>query len=180
MSQKTFNAVIKLRRDNDYNYELVKDTFIPLKGEVCVVDDARYGVRAKVGNGVSTYAQLTFADTYTSDRVVEKGYLISGDFYFVNSASENNKIPRVDNKLYLEISSGAVYYYDGTEYTSIGVSFPSATSTTAGITKLYNELGTNTNGAITQGAVKTAIDSLVVNATADETLNLLGFNNVNS
>lgn len=31
MAIKTFEVVFKLRRDNDYNYEKVKDSFIPKK-----------------------------------------------------------------------------------------------------------------------------------------------------
>ena len=31
---KTINAIIQLRRDNDYNFEAVKNTFVPANGEV--------------------------------------------------------------------------------------------------------------------------------------------------
>ena len=31
MATKRVEAIFKLRRDNDYNYEKVKDTFIPAK-----------------------------------------------------------------------------------------------------------------------------------------------------
>ena len=44
MATKRVEAIFKLRRDNDYNYEKVKDTFIPAKGEVCLVDTARLGL----------------------------------------------------------------------------------------------------------------------------------------
>jgi hypothetical protein len=52
------NSTIQLRRDNEYNFEKVKNSFIPANGEVVLVDTARDGLRSKVGNGVSTYAQL--------------------------------------------------------------------------------------------------------------------------
>lgn len=55
-------ATIRLRRDNDYNFEAIKNKFIPANGEVVLVDTARDGLRAKVGDGVSTYAQLQFTD----------------------------------------------------------------------------------------------------------------------
>ena len=54
----TLNTIIQLRRDNDYNFEKVKNTFIPANGEVVLVDTARDGLRAKVGDGFSTWAQL--------------------------------------------------------------------------------------------------------------------------
>ena len=63
MATKRVEAIFKLRRDNDYNYEKVKDTFIPAKGEVCLVDTARLGLCVKVGDGVSTYGSLEYVNT---------------------------------------------------------------------------------------------------------------------
>ena len=37
---KTINAIIQLRRDNEFNFEKIKDTFIPMNGEVVLVDVA--------------------------------------------------------------------------------------------------------------------------------------------
>ena len=54
------NAVLRLRRDNDYNYAKIKDTFIPANGEICLVDTARNGLRAVCGDGVSTFGQLEY------------------------------------------------------------------------------------------------------------------------
>jgi hypothetical protein len=54
------NAILRLRRDNDYNYAKIKDTFIPANGEICLVDTARYGLRAVCGDGVSTFGQLEY------------------------------------------------------------------------------------------------------------------------
>lgn len=53
---KKIEAVIQLRRDNDYNFEKVKNTFVPENGEVILIDTAKDGLRAKVGDGYSTYA----------------------------------------------------------------------------------------------------------------------------
>ena len=105
MYQKIINTIVKLRRDNDYNYEKVKDTFIPLRGEMCIVDDSKYGVRAKVGDGTSTFGSLPFEDSYAFDRVVERGYLINGEFYFTNDQS-SEILPHVDFKLYLDKLTG--------------------------------------------------------------------------
>ena len=54
------NAILRLRRDNDYNYAKIKDTFIPANGEICLVDTARHGLRAVCGDGVSTFGQLEY------------------------------------------------------------------------------------------------------------------------
>jgi len=78
--KKTLDAIIRLRRDNDYNYELIKDTFIPSNGEVVLVDTAKDGLRAKVGNGVNTYAELQFTDEDIRNAVLQ-GYYANNIFY---------------------------------------------------------------------------------------------------
>ena len=32
------NAVLRLRRDNDYNYAKIANSFVPANGEICLVD----------------------------------------------------------------------------------------------------------------------------------------------
>lgn len=49
------NAVLRLRRDNDFNYAKIKDTFIPANGEICLVDTARNGLCAVCGDGVTPF-----------------------------------------------------------------------------------------------------------------------------
>ena len=56
------DATIRLRRDNDYNFNLIENTFVPASGEVVLVDTPYDGLRAKVGDGYSTYKQLQFVD----------------------------------------------------------------------------------------------------------------------
>ena len=162
MSQKIYNAIIKLRRDNDYNYNKVANTFIPAKGEVCVVDDAHFGIRAKVGDGTTTYGALAFTDTYELNRVVERGYLISGAFYYTNSAVVANMIPAVDYRLYLDITTGSVYYYNSSAYVLIKSSLPTASAVEAGIMKLYADKGSNTDGTMTQKAITDALNAFII------------------
>lgn len=76
MAIKTFEVVFKLRRDNDYNYEKVKDSFIPKKGEVCLVDTARQGLCVIVGDGVSTYGSLEYENT-----IFQRVYFIGGKIF---------------------------------------------------------------------------------------------------
>lgn len=73
MGTKTLTTQIKLRRDNDYNYEAKKNSFIPLKGEVCLVDTAGRGLRAKIGDGVSTWKQLKYSDDGLQNYIVRLG-----------------------------------------------------------------------------------------------------------
>ena len=58
------NAVLRLRRDNDYNYAKIKDSFIPANGEICLVDTAREGLRAVCGDGINTFGQLEFLNDF--------------------------------------------------------------------------------------------------------------------
>lgn len=49
---------------------------------------------------------------------------------------------------------------DTTHTIAVGGNVPTATSSTAGITKIYSAPGENTDGAMTQAAIKAAIDSV--------------------
>lgn len=67
MSEKILNVVIKLRRETEKFYDKVKDIFIPLNGEVCLVDSINYGLRAKVGDGKTLWKDLPYSDFMTSE-----------------------------------------------------------------------------------------------------------------
>ena len=103
------NSTIQLRRDNEYNFEKVKNSFIPANGEVVLVDTAREGLRSKVGNGVSTYAQLQFTDTDIRNAVLH-GYLINDNFY--KTLQKDGLIPQMINKIYIDDSTRKIYFYD--------------------------------------------------------------------
>jgi hypothetical protein len=57
---KILNTILRLRRDNDYNYAKIKDTFIPLNGEICLVDTAREGLRVVCGDGHTPFSELKY------------------------------------------------------------------------------------------------------------------------
>jgi len=59
---KKIESTICLRRDTESNYETIKNTFIPSKGEVILVDTTNKGLRFKIGDGLSTYAELSYVD----------------------------------------------------------------------------------------------------------------------
>jgi hypothetical protein len=73
---KQMNAILRLRRDNDYNYEKVKDKLIPANGEICLVDTARSGLRAVCGDGKTPFGELEYIDT-----LFVKGYIKDNLFY---------------------------------------------------------------------------------------------------
>ena len=152
---KTIEAVLQLRRDNDFNFDRIKDTFIPANGEVVLVDTAKDGLRAKVGNGYSTYAELNFTDADLRNAVLH-GYLKDNVFYYDNIYS--TPMAAMINKIYIDDSVYKIYYFDGTEYKNIQTTFSTATDITPGLVKLYSTTGQNTDGTMTQKAITDELD----------------------
>ena len=152
---RTINAIIQLRRDNDFNYDKIKDSFVPMNGEVVLVDTGREGLRAKVGNGFSTYAQLPFTDEDLRNAVLH-GYYYDGVFY--KDVQHNTLSPTMINKIYIDDASRKIYYWNGEQYILISGSFNTATNVEAGVVKLYSTTGQNTDGTMTQKAITDELD----------------------
>lgn len=162
MAVKKIQIVLKLRRDNDYNYEKVKDSFIPEKGEICLVDTAKQGLCVIVGDGVSTYGSLEYENT-----IFQRAYFIGGKIF--KDADGIQEITPNENKIYIDANNpNTLYYYNGVEFVEIGPgSLPVASAETAGIMKLYSSSGENTDGTMTQKAITD-----VLNAKVGATVNL--------
>ena len=159
--KKVIEAVIRLRRDNDYNYDKIKDTFVPANGEVVLVDTAKDGLRAKVGNGYNTYAELQYVDEDIRN-AVQQGYYEDGVFY--KDLTKQTIFPMMINKVYIDKQTHKIYYYNGEQYLPAEAQMANATSTTPGIMKLYNTTGQNTDGTMTQ---KSITDELNLRLKAD-------------
>ena len=145
---------LALRRDNDYNYKKIENTFIPINGEVCLVDVAGYGLRAKIGDGIKTFAQLPYADEAILQNInglIVKGYFYRGKFY--TSSSHTDLIPDVIGRIYIDATSSKLYTYNGVNYETSNGSLPNATAEIAGAVKLYDQLGQNVDGTMTQRAI---------------------------
>lgn len=152
------NATIQLRRDNDYNFKKVENFFVPANGEVVLVDTAKDGLRAKVGDGYSTFAQLQYTDADLRNPVLH-GYYYNSGFY--QDAMHTIPMVRMMNKIYIDDSARKVYYFDGTNYICIQDHFVNATSDIPGIVKLYDTKGNNIDGTITQKLFTDEIDKKV-------------------
>lgn len=159
MNTIEFSTILRLRRDNDFNYERIKDAFIPARGEVCLVDTARTGLRAKIGDGVSTFAQLDYTDENTAANIVIRGYFYNNVFYY--EAEHENVIPASVNKIYIDARTGKVYICDGAAYVSINETISAASKEQAGVMKLYDTIGQNTDGTMTQKAITDELDDKV-------------------
>lgn len=148
--KKRIETTIRLRRDNEFNYEKIKDTFVPASGEVVLVDTARDGLRAKVGDGASTYAELQFTDADIRN-AVQQGYFDNGIFY--KDPTKQTPFPNMINKIYIDKTRSAIYYYNGEEYVPAEAQLTTATSDMAGVVKLYGTIGQNTDGTMTQKSI---------------------------
>lgn len=146
---KVINTVIKLRRDNDYNYQKVGQKFVPAYGEVCFVDTARSGLRAVVGDGATVFDNLKFADD-----IFVKAYFNKADGKFYKSVDFVDEEIGNTNRIYIDLNNpNHIYYYNGVDYVVIGAGeLPTASSEVAGVMKLYNNKGDNIDGAISQFA----------------------------
>lgn len=146
---KTINSIIRLRRDNDYNFESIKNNFIPAKGEIVFVDTATSGLRIKVGDGITTYANLAYIDKNMYNTGIIQGYLYNNKFY--SSASHENELAIEENKIYLDLEEGKIYYYFNNHFILVNNNnFHNASDVEPGIMKIYDTKGNNVDGTITQ------------------------------
>ena len=168
---KVIKSIIQLRRDNDYNFEQIKNTFIPANGEVVLVDTASDGLRAKVGNGFSTYAELQFTDADMRNAVIH-GYLQNETFY--KDSIFSVPITPMINKIFIDDSTRKIYFYNGEQYQNIQTTFTTASAVEPGLVKLYSTTGQNIDGTMTQKAITDELD-LRYKATVDSDDELLIF-----
>ena len=144
-------TIIKLRRNNLYNYEKYQDSFIPENGELCLVDTPKSGLRVKCGDGVSTFSELPYVDT-----ILYKGYLFNGVFY--KDPQHTQPYEENINKIYADLAKAKLYIYDNGAYQSVSTDAPYATVEVPGIMKLYKSTGQNEDGTMTQKSITDEID----------------------
>ena len=164
---KVINTVIKLRRDNDYNYKKSGQKFIPAYGEVCFVDTARSGLRAVVGDGVTVFDNLEFADD-----IFVKAYYNKADNKFYKGADFTEEVIGNTNRIYIDLNNiNNIYYYNGEEYVMIGAGeLPTASAEVLGVMKLYNTIGNNIDGTMTQKAITDELNQKLEASVDGETI----------
>ena len=132
---------VALRRDNYFNY---KADFVPQNGEICLVDTARDGLRVVCGDGKTKFESLEYVDNF-----IVKGFFVDDAFY--EDKSGTMPIAGAVHKLYIDMATQQMFVFDGEKYISAGgKQIANATSESPGIMKLYDTLGQNTDGTITQ------------------------------
>lgn len=148
------NTIIRLRRDNDYNYAKIQDRFIPANGEICLIDTAKDGLQAVCGDGKTPFGKLEYIST-----ILVRGYFKEGNFYKDSECTEI--IQPTGLKIYIDALTCNLYVYDGVSYMPVGGNVSRANSETPGIMKLYDTLGDNTDGTMTQKAITDELDDKV-------------------
>lgn len=132
---------VALRRDNYFNY---KADFVPQNGEICLVDTARDGLRVVCGDGKTKFESLEYVDNF-----IVKGFFVDDAFY--EDKRGTTPIAGAVHKLYIDMATQQMFVFDGEKYVSAGgKQIANATSEIPGIMKLYDTLGQNTDGTITQ------------------------------
>ena len=154
---------ISLRRDTEAKYLSVADRFIPKKGEVCLVDTEFYGLRVKVGNGVDNFKTLSYQDN--NSNVVLNGYFLNNKFY--TDSTYTKELEQGINHLYIDKNSNSsIFVWTGTEFRNVA---PEATDTIAGIMKLYQEAGNNSDGTISQKIITEGVNSIALKLNDSDT-----------
>lgn len=166
------NTRVRLWKDTDKNLLSLENDIIPLNGEIVIVESDDEGIRYKVGDGKTPYSELDFADKWLHDQVC--GIVIQGiydktsDNFYVDDGKSIKIVP-YDYKLYIDKSTKILYAYSSDEkkyYAVTGID--QATSTVAGIMKLYDETGDNTDGTMTQRSITSEIAKKFVVSTGDD------------
>lgn len=140
------NTIIRLRRDNDYNYAKIKDTFVPANGEICLVDTAKNGLRAVCGDGVSVFSKLKYLNDF-----IQYGYYYNDNFY--EDINFSVEIEAYTTRLYIDLKTSQLYYFNGKEFKKLSQDLQIASEQLAGVMKLYSTTGDNEDGTMTQRAI---------------------------
>lgn len=150
------NTIIQLRRDNDYNFQPIENKYIPANGEVILVDTSANGLRVKVGDGKSTFKQLEYIQSNFNDIIIIGFY---NNQHFFEDNLQQNEISPQENKLYIDQIHSDIYYYNNNEFKLIS-KFPIlASDIMPGIMKLYDTLGDNVDGTITQKSITNELNA---------------------
>ena len=105
---KQFNARIQLKSDTTENWNAVNNTFRPLMGEMIIyLPSSSYpNTRVKIGDGSTLLGSLDFIDAGT----------INGNEVEIVQINNYDAKPAIgsSDKLYIDISTNRIYYYNET------------------------------------------------------------------
>ena len=85
MADITLNTRIQLRNDTEANWLQVADTAIPLVGEICITNDGEHKGQFKIGDGVTTWGALPYANSGADIQVDASQVMFSQDLVFTET-----------------------------------------------------------------------------------------------
>ena len=109
----------------------------------------------------NSFVKLKETDINSS---VTNGYYYDGKFY--EDAEHTKELKTNLDNLYVDKHSGQIYYYDVNEKKYKGI-LSEANDTSMGVLKMYGTEGENTDGTMSQKAIKETIDSKINDAFAN-------------
>ena len=115
-------------------------------------------------------AEIPIEKVQWENAIIVRGYLFEGQFY----QDEEHRIKYVpyEYKIYVDITSSTIFIYNGENYIAAVANVPFADQNLAGIAKLYQSTGANTDGSISQKIVTEELNQrfkITTNA-AEETI----------
>ena len=85
MADITLNTRIQLRNDTEANWLQVADTAIPLAGEICITNDGEHKGQFKIGDGVTTWGALPYANGGADVQVDASQVMFNQDLVFTET-----------------------------------------------------------------------------------------------
>ena len=104
MADKIFKVRLQLRNDIEANWQAIGNTFIPLAGEACVTNDGENKGRFKIGDGTTTWSNLSY--TGGDSELLAKSVMFDSDlvltYQFGKYTPVNGKVtvPAKNKSLY--------------------------------------------------------------------------------
>lgn len=134
---------VLLRNDSTANWTQYGGALVLAQGEIAIENCADGTNKIKIGDGTHTWSQLPYL--YAG---AEVGYLHNGQFY--KSSTYTELLIGYTNRLYVDLNSHKLYYYNGSAYVD---TVPAASDSVPGVMKLYSTTGQNTDGTMTQKGI---------------------------
>lgn len=103
------------------------------------------------------------------------GYYDNEKFYFdaAHTAELAQDFCDFSKMIFIDLHRGVIYSHNGIKFVASVVDVPNASAAQPGIMKLYQELGQNTDGAMSQKAITDAIDSVRLAVLGNESFGLV-------
>jgi len=140
----------------------VNDNKMPAKYFALCSDDNKiyYYDKTKTANGETG----KFEPIASASDVIIRGYYLNDKFY--TDSTYQTECVKDTKCLYVDIiSGGSLYTWDGTKYNR---SVKDASSTLAGVMKLYQTHGQNTDGTMSQKEITNGVQSIKFNVDLED------------